>query len=235
MSGRGRGRGRGRGPIAPKITDDEGKEIPASEIGPPPLFPKVELPSMPELEAQDQRLRERWRGLNQAYIKSPYHLKADLPKDGLSADIARYSSKYRPENKDSKASLAMVMSLDPYYFPEELYTTKERKASTRAGTVAAQRAYWAAQASNAEEEDPMFARMAKMETELAKRAPEEGDQEDGERKKRKTEDGEVEEDAPVEEDEDDYQDDDDYYQGNVFDDDEGYDDALEDGDDGAVY
>ena len=58
----------------------------------------------------------------------------------------------------------------------------------------------------------MFARMAKMETELAKRAPEEGDQEDGERKKRKTEDGEVEEDAPVEEDEDDYQDDDDYYQ-----------------------
>ena len=47
--------------------------------------------------------------------------------DGLSADIARYSSKYRPESKDSKASLAMVMSLDPYYFPEELYTTKERK------------------------------------------------------------------------------------------------------------
>ena len=58
----------------------------------------------------------------------------------------------------------------------------------------------------------MFARMAKMETELAKRPPEDGDQEEGERKKRKTEDGEVEEDAPVEEDEDDYQDDDDYYQ-----------------------
>ena len=40
----------------------------------------VELPPMLELEAQDQRLRERWRGLNQAYIKSPYNLKANLPK-----------------------------------------------------------------------------------------------------------------------------------------------------------
>ena len=30
---------------------------------------------MLEIEAQDQRLMERWRGLNQYYIKSPYHLR----------------------------------------------------------------------------------------------------------------------------------------------------------------
>ena len=39
MAGRGRGRGRGRGPMMPRITDDEGNVVPASEIGPPPLFP----------------------------------------------------------------------------------------------------------------------------------------------------------------------------------------------------
>ena len=47
--------------------------------------------------------------------------------DGIAADIAHYSSKYRPDGQDGKRSLAMVMSLDPHYFPEELYTNKERK------------------------------------------------------------------------------------------------------------
>ena len=39
MSGRGRGRGHGRGLMLPRITDDEGNVVPASELGPPPLFP----------------------------------------------------------------------------------------------------------------------------------------------------------------------------------------------------
>lgn len=47
--------------------------------------------------------------------------------DSTAAAIARYSSKYRPDSQDSKRALAMVMSLDPHYFPEELYTNKERK------------------------------------------------------------------------------------------------------------
>ncbi len=39
------------------------------------VLQNVELPPMLEIEAQDQRLMERWRGLNQYYIKSPYHLR----------------------------------------------------------------------------------------------------------------------------------------------------------------
>ncbi|DBA93149.1 TPA: hypothetical protein ACH3X2_003461 [Trebouxia sp. C0005] len=219
MSGRGRGRGRGRGPILPKVTDDEGNVVPPSEFGPPPLFPNVELPPMLEIEAQDQRLMERWRGLNQYYIKSPYHLRGP------------------PKGKDPSAGqdakrLAMVMTLDPRYFPEELYTSKERKVSSRAASASAQQAYWAAEASKISNDNPMLDRLARLETEYGKSTPEKG--EEGGQKK-KAEDGEAEEDEPIEEDEDDFQDDDDYYQGNVFDDDEGYDDALDDGDDGAIY
>ncbi len=162
------------------------------------LLQNVELPPTLEIEALDQRLMERWRGLNQYYIKSPYHLKAGLPKganlstackrnpaarnittatmtlqpdqqsrtrysplaatvsfqqlhpalqatiqketrlgidvwrlyaaaDGLAAEIAQYSSKYWPESQEGKRSLALVMSLDPRYFPDELYTSKDRK------------------------------------------------------------------------------------------------------------
>ena len=46
---------------------------------------------------------------------------------GLAADIAQYASKYQPDNMEDKKPLAMVMSLDSRYFPEELYTSKERK------------------------------------------------------------------------------------------------------------
>lgn len=231
MSGRGRGRGRGRGPILPKVTDDEGNVVPPSELGPPPLFPNVELPPMLEIEAQDQRLMERWRGLNQYYIKSPYHLRGP-PKDGVAADIARYTGKDSSAGQDAKR-LAMVMSLDPRYFPEELYTSKERKVSSRAASASAQQAYWAAEASKISNDNPMLDRLARLETEYGKLTPEKGEEEGGQKKK--AEDGEAEEDEPIEEDEDDFQDDDDYYQGNVFDDDEGYDDALDDGDDGATY
>ena len=46
---------------------------------------------------------------------------------GLAADIAQYASKYKPDAMEDKKPLAMVMSLDSRYFPEELYTSKERK------------------------------------------------------------------------------------------------------------
>ena len=46
--------------------------------------------------------------------------------DGVAADIARYTGKDPTAGQDAKR-LAMVMSLDPRYFPEELYTSKERK------------------------------------------------------------------------------------------------------------
>lgn len=46
---------------------------------------------------------------------------------GLAADIAQYASKYKPDGMEDKKPLAMVMSLDSRYFPEELYTSKERK------------------------------------------------------------------------------------------------------------
>ncbi len=46
--------------------------------------------------------------------------------DGVAADIAKYTGKDPSASQDAKR-LAMVMSLDPRYFPEELYTSKERK------------------------------------------------------------------------------------------------------------
>ena len=45
---------------------------------------------------------------------------------GVAADIARYTGKDPSAGQDANR-LAMVMSLDPRYFPEELYTSKERK------------------------------------------------------------------------------------------------------------
>ena len=47
---------------------------------------------------------------------------------GLAADIAQYASKYKPDNKEDRTPLAMVLSLDPRYFPEELFTSKQRKS-----------------------------------------------------------------------------------------------------------
>ncbi|KAL3137784.1 DNA-directed RNA polymerase III subunit RPC7-like [Trebouxia sp. C0009 RCD-2024] len=232
MAGRGRGRGRGRGPMMPRITDDDGNVVAAADIGPPPLFPNVELPPTLEQEPLDQRLVQRWRELSMSYRKSPYYLKPAAPK-GLAADIAQYASKYKPDGMEDKKPLAMVMSLDSRYFPEELYTSKERKISTKAGSAAAQQAYWAADARKADRDPLLLERLAQMETELGSKSPIRDA--DGNVKK-KTEDGEDDdEDEPIEEDEDDYQDDDDYYQGNAYDDDEEYGDVDDGGDEGALY
>lgn len=46
--------------------------------------------------------------------------------DGVAGDIARYTGR-DPSHGEEAKRLAMVMSLDPRYFPEELYTSKERK------------------------------------------------------------------------------------------------------------
>ena len=47
------------------------------------------------------------------------------------------------------SGLAKVLTLHPKYFPEELYSSKERRTSTLAAGAAAQKAYWSAAGAQA--------------------------------------------------------------------------------------
>ncbi|CAD7705248.1 unnamed protein product [Ostreobium quekettii] len=74
--GRGRGRrgGAGRG-LAPTAVDEDGKLLTDQISGPPATFPEMEeMPSVPEITEQDQRLLDGWHRLRHAYQTGPFHL-----------------------------------------------------------------------------------------------------------------------------------------------------------------
>ncbi|KXZ47788.1 hypothetical protein GPECTOR_33g670 [Gonium pectorale] len=126
------------------------------------------------------------------------------------------------------------MTLVPDYFPEELYSSKDMRAS-RLQTLKGQDAYFRAQ-SRADDGSGLrrLEQLAKLESTVG----EDGAGGPGGRKAGAGEGDEEEavEEVPHDTDEEEDMEDDDYYQGEHFDDDEGYGDGLDDGgDEGPVY
>ncbi|KAK9830521.1 hypothetical protein WJX72_012199 [[Myrmecia] bisecta] len=243
QAGRGRGRGRGRGGApGPTARDDEGKVVPTEVSGPPPLFPEMErMPPVPNLRPEDERLLHRRRDLMRSYKRSAFYIEEPKPKKvGLAADLERYSNKFAATPQTQRPALHSVVALQPKYFPEELYSSKDRKASSKAASSQAQKKFWAAsEARKAGETSNLFDDLAKLED-----ADEAGGggagpsgraAGGGEEKRKEGAPPEEEEDLEAEEEEEDgFVEDDDYYQGENFDDDDGYDD-YDDGDEGPIY
>ncbi|GLI71236.1 hypothetical protein VaNZ11_016357 [Volvox africanus] len=261
MSGRGGGRGGfgrgggrggfgGRGaPIGPVARDEDGTVLATAPAGPPPLFPEVELPEHPEITSRDKMLLLRRFELTHRSKTSPYFL--ELPQahqdtgtleEGFDPYRAPQPGKdgsagggHGSGTKRARPPLSSVMTLLAEYFPEELYSSKDMRAS-RLQTLRGQDAYFRAQSRP---DDPSGLRRLEHLAKLESLGEEGGEGGPGTRKTLGGE-GDEEEAAAEEElrdtDEEEDMEDDDYYQGEHFDDDEGYGDALDDGgDEGPVY
>ncbi|GFR49712.1 hypothetical protein Agub_g11866 [Astrephomene gubernaculifera] len=255
--GRGFGRGGGRGgfggrggPMGPVARDEDGTVLPTAPAGPPPLFPEVELPEHPDITARDKMLLLRRFELTHRSKASPYFLELPKAQQDTGTLAEGFDPFKQPEPgaagaaggaatagaaavvgvKRSRPPLSSVLTLVPEYFPEELYSSKDMRAS-RLQTLKGQDAYFRAQ--NRGDDAAGLNRLEQL-------ARLEGAAEEGGGRKAGGE-GEEEEAADEEEvlhdtDEEEDMEDDDYYQGEHFDDDEGYGDAFEDGgDEGPVY
>ncbi|KAG7667660.1 hypothetical protein KSW81_005586 [Nannochloris sp. 'desiccata'] len=223
MNGRGRGRGRGAAPSGPRpvARDDEGNVV------------EKPLPNLPE----EDELNEfkpyviDYRDLSGHYKHSPFHLRG---KDGGRKPAAA-----------SNATLASVVTLDPHYFPSELYS---EQLKSRGISQAAQAAYWSGhrqQRLQADDADDLtLGRLDELAQKESLRGGlggmRHGSGGDGALglTGEAEEDGHGDDDAEADgfgDDEDFVGDEDDPYQ--QFDDDEGYDDPDDDGDGGneATY
>ncbi|KAG2426209.1 hypothetical protein HXX76_013190 [Chlamydomonas incerta] len=141
-------------------------------------------------------------------------------------------------HKRGRPPLSSVMTLIPDYFPEDLYSSRDMRAS-RLQTLKGQDAYFRTQARGGDDASSLkrLEQLAKME---GAREGEEGGGGPGGRKGGGGEGGEEDDGAEEEQlhdtDEEEDMEDDDYYQGEHFDDDEGYGDAFDEGgDEGPVY
>lgn len=147
MSGRGRGRGRGAVPSGPRpvARDDEGNVVvlETKPEGPPPLYPvrfdltsssllvldrrhclfiqiltfflqEKPLPELPKEAELDELLPfvKNYNNISHNYRHSPFCLRG---KDGGKPVAA------------SIATLASVVTLDPEYFPSELYSEQLKR------------------------------------------------------------------------------------------------------------
>ncbi|GAB4817003.1 hypothetical protein N2152v2_004049 [Parachlorella kessleri] len=184
-------------------------------------------------------MQMRRHELTSFWKNSPFYLTTPQSTSGSRAagEVERFSDRLRKRQKSERPPLTSILTLDPRYFPEELYSSKQQMA---AKSAAAQSAYWAAQQARSSSADAGAEMAIGKLDELAKR---ESRQKVGgagaEAGPAGRADGEGEEaplEADIEEDEEEMMVDDDYYQNEHFDDDEGYDDGLDDGgDEGPVY
>eukprot|EP00898_Chlorokybus_atmophyticus_P007792 jgi/Chlat1/8013/Chrsp7S07760 len=194
--------------------DDDGSILPfAKQDGPPPLFPPVELPPIPEVSAEEEKLLAKRRALMSAWRHSPYYLQTPKVKAvGVAADIERYSDRYRAHPDAKRVQLSAVMLLDAAHFPAELLT------GAKQATVKDTSAIWRAGISETQEMQRLerLARLeAKLEKEGGERKPEEGKD-----KEKEGGEGDDDDEAVVEEEED--FGDDDYAQIYGYDDDDEY-------------
>jgi hypothetical protein len=110
-----------------KTVTRQGKE-------PPPLFPEIDLPDPPSLEAADNYLLRKYSNLRQFFVNSPYYIVAESKKKGNNAslhrkrfsckltrlkDVERYSDKYhQKENK-------LLQFIDINSMPSDLHPDKK--------------------------------------------------------------------------------------------------------------
>eukprot|EP00270_Netrium_digitus_P021663 TRINITY_DN9412_c0_g1_i1.p1 TRINITY_DN9412_c0_g1~~TRINITY_DN9412_c0_g1_i1.p1 ORF type:complete len:212 (+),score=39.43 TRINITY_DN9412_c0_g1_i1:108-743(+) len=132
--GWGRGRGGAGAAPGPVARDDDGNILAVDKPeGPPPLFPPIKsLPELPEISQKDEQLLHRRRRLNSAWKYSPYQIEKPKKKAvGVTADVERYSDRYRLAHRQQRAPLSSVLKLTVAYFPAELlgnYTATRGKA-----------------------------------------------------------------------------------------------------------
>mmetsp|Transcript_26179 Transcript_26179/g.62262 ORF Transcript_26179/g.62262 Transcript_26179/m.62262 type:complete len:180 (+) Transcript_26179:81-620(+) len=136
MSGRGGGRGgwrgRGRGAAGgPVARDDEGKPLEVEQSGPPKLYPDLpSLPSKPELSSKDERLLTRRHLLLDYYrsLFSPYYLEFQVSRnESVEEQIRKYNGAQEVKQKPKRPKLTQVLSLEPRYFPAELYSSVQQR------------------------------------------------------------------------------------------------------------
>ncbi|KAK9915033.1 hypothetical protein WJX75_003877 [Coccomyxa subellipsoidea] len=224
--------------MTPAALRSEVGDAAAAELEKPPqLFPKIELPIVPDLDKDGTQLLGYWRYLTSFYKSSCYHLKtAEANKRSVEDDP--YASLSRSKAVD-RAPLSSVLTLDSKYFPEELFSATEKRASVRATSTKAFLPIGGMEAGA-----DIFDRFAKLES--GEGAEEEmggkrragggaSTREEGQ-KERGADGQEDEEQLPEDEEDEVFEDEDDYLMGETFDDDEGYDDPYNDGDDeGPTY
>lgn len=110
-----------------KTVTRQGKE-------PPPLFPEIDLPDPPSLEAADNYLLRKYSNLRQFFVNSPYYVVPESKKKGKNAslhrkhfsckliqlkDVERYSDKYR--QKENK----LLQFIDINLMPSDLNPDKK--------------------------------------------------------------------------------------------------------------
>lgn len=231
----GRGRGRGGGSIGPQARDDAGNLVTDALQGPPPLFPEIKpstFPGKPENTERLEELRAEQSRLTRSWKNSVYNLDNANKSDKIAvvAQVERWST--RPTSAaDGPGDLSQFISLTPTYFPAELYSAIQKRASSKAASEhrrnlikSAARNVELTSEEKAEEEKWLNTRV-KLEADNDRKSAAEGRGEEGE---------EEDDDEPEDEDEDD--DNDDYMQGQEYDDDDGYGDDYDDADDGdAVF
>lgn len=243
--------------MGPVARDDDGTVLPTAPAGPPPLFPEVELPDHPEVTPKDKMLLLRRFELTHRSKHSPYFM--ELPKaqedtgalaDGfdpfkaatgledlsLAAAGGGAAAAAKPQaaaagggGGSKRPPLSSVMTLVPEHFPEELYSSKDMRAS-RLQTLKGQDAYFRAQ-NRADDGSGLrrLEQLAKLESNQEEGGP-------GAKKAPEAEEEEQVEEEPHDTDEEEDMEDDDYYQGEHFDDDEGYGEDFGDGgDDGPTF
>ncbi|KAF8063739.1 NLP3 [Scenedesmus sp. PABB004] len=239
--GRGGGRG-GAGP--PGLKDDDGNVVAVEQqTGPPPLFPAIELHcEPPEPTPHDRLLLLRRADLLRSYRASPYHLAAAERAaarsggGGGGGDVERYSDRFVKRSGGKappKPPLASLLTLHPHHFPEELYSDHDRRLAARGlGGELFKRA-------PAEEGSALAKRLdtfTQQEAQQGRAGAPGGRPAGGAAEPAAADDDDAPAGGSYDEDDDDVMEEDDYYQGEQFDDDEGYDDACDDGgDEGPTY
>ncbi|GBF98020.1 hypothetical protein Rsub_11131 [Raphidocelis subcapitata] len=250
MSGRGRGRGgwrgrgaRGGGAGPQRLTDEDGQQVlDLEDGGPPKTFPEIELPPQIEVGDHDKIMLLHYRDSLRQFQASPYFLRRKRDAQQGFEDDAQGPGKQAAVAAAAAASAGGVaalalMALDPRYFPEELYSEKDKRQAARAAAGQSLRGPSPAAPGGGAAGDAGLARLlaARADAEQAAegRGGDGGGGGDGAAGGAGEGDDEIG--ADEDHDSDSHPEDDDYYAGEHFDDDEGYDDDDGGGGDDACF
>ena len=181
-------------------------------------------------------IQTRRQDLSRHSKASPFYLDtkpSTTGKDGPDAAIETFTERESKKPRTRRPPLSSVMRLDPVYFPEELYSSQDKRASKASQSRPQQEIYWKTQSSldDADGLQNRLDRLAEMESKAgAQGGTGEGPSSAG----RRDADQDVQEEALIED--EDEEEEDDYYAGNDFDDDDdGGDDGDDDGGGDALY
>lgn len=207
----------------PTALDEDGNKLTELIEGPPPDYPEVKkLPTSLPITDKFERLLDRWHMLRHAGQTGPFFIEdKKQKKDTGGFEVDKFSEQSKKKRKRERLALGALITFSTYYFPLELSSEKQRKESRRlAKSSKILEAFWSNQ-SKEENEFEKFEELA-AKGEAAEKAAEEEEEE-----------GQEEEEEAEESDEGDEGDD--YLMGQDFDDDDGYGESDDGGDDEGIY